>query len=589
MSTIRLVRIQGQQPQESWQLPSDRQVVVGRYDPRQPAPDIDLEPDLKVSRRHGLLWYEHDEWWFKDESKNGVRVAGHKVRGGGPIRLETGIELQLGETVLMVMSPHWHRLTSRDGSLIVELEIAPAINFSLIHCGVSVVSQLVIRNWAAQPSAPGTLAIAIEECGYTQPIAIPSLQPGQSIELPQPEFLWDSRALEVRLERVARVVSVQLDGHSLAGEQIKCLVLAHNEWSQTAEHRLTTAAFVLPNHPLITQVALDACQHLGNEGKPEEVLAAVYAYLFSHWRLIYLYEPPSWESASQRIRLPHQVLLDATHKKGQGTCIDLAVLIAACLEYLGVQPLIALLDMGEWWHALVGCWHQTRANLEAVLMDKQRILKGALWVDPLGCTQAPAYRMDFPDACAAAEKLLTQNPLLFALDITAARTIDGIRPLPFAGEPGWSEAVSAIVSRARDYAQETRQRVGTVFLLLGLVTTKEGIIPEVCERCHIQSTQAEQRLTEGLRRLQGRDDTDSHTTRHYEQVLTAAGSLARWEGSSLVLEQHVLTALLETPSPALDSALDTLRTNRQEVLAALHQVQGGPSWSSLFPDFSSQF
>jgi hypothetical protein len=589
MNPFRLVRVRGPQQEESWQLPADRQVVIGRYDPRRPTPDIDLTPDIKVSRRHGLLWYEHDEWWFKDESTNGVRIAGQKVRGGDPIRIDPGEEIQVGDTILMVVSPHWHQLRGRDGSLSVEFVLTPAINFSLIHCGVPVVSRLVVRNWATQQSAPGTLTITIEECGNSRRISIPPLQPAQSQELPLPEFHWDARALEARTERVSRVVSVQLDGQALAGEQIDCWLLAYNEWAQVSEHRVATAAFVLPNHPLVTQVGFDACSHLGNEGTPKEILAAVYTHLFTHWSLTYLPEPPSWESASQKIRLPHQVLLDTIHKRGQGTCIDLALLLAACLEHVGVQPLIALLDMGVWWHALVGCWDQPRANLEPILVEKQRTLKGVLWVDPLGCTQSPLHRRTFPDICAAAEQFLENNSFLFAVDIAAARVIEGIRPLPFAGEPGLSTTVSTIVLQARNYAQETGQRVGTVPLLLSLVTAESRIVRELCERCHIQPVQAEQQLMTGLRRLRRSHGADHATTRHYEQALTTACSLARWEGSPLILEQHVLMALLETPSSALDRALAALRTNRQELLAVLQQVREDPSWPSVFSDCSSQF
>lgn len=589
MSAFRLVRVRGRQPEESWSLPPDRQTLIGRYDPHQPAPDIDLGPDLKVSRRHAVICNENGEWRIKDESTNGMRVHGAKIRGGGPLRLEPGTEIQLGDTVLMFVSPQWHRLTGRNGSLIVELEVTPTINFSSVHCGMPVVSRLLVRNWGADRSAPGTLAIMLEGCGHNQQIAIPPLPPGHSMDLPQPEFHWDSQALEARTEQVKRALSVTLDGRVLTDERIECWILAHNEWSQAPEHRLATAAFVLPNHPLVTQVASDAGQHLTNDGKPAEVLAAVYEYLFTHWHLRYLYEPPSWEFASQKIRLPHQVLLDTAHKKGQGTCIDLALLIAGCLECLGLQPLIALLDMGEWRHALVGCWLQARSRLEAVLGDKQQVLKGALWVEPLGCTQAPAQCMDFHHASATAEKLLVEKPFLCAVDIAVARTIEGIRPLPFAGEPGWSEAVAAGVARARDYAQVAGQRVGTVPLLLSLLVVRGGVTREVCERGGIEPEQAVHRLEEGLRQLQGSGETDTQTTRHYEQVLTAARALARWEGASLVLEHHVLTALLETPSQALDSALAALRTNRHAWLDILRERQSDPSRSSVFLDFPSQF
>jgi hypothetical protein len=69
--------------------------------------------------------------------------------------------------------------------------------------------------------------------------------------------------------------------------------------------------------------------------------------------------------------------------------------------------------------------------LEPVLIDRQRLLAEADWVDPNGCTRDPAQRANFARASARAVADLRAG-LVFALDIAAARG-EGI--LPRADQP----------------------------------------------------------------------------------------------------------------------------------------------------------
>ena len=95
------------------------------------------------------------------------------------------------------------------------------------------------------------------------------------------------------------------------------------------------------------------------------------------------------------------MLSNPAARTGQGTCIDLAALIAGALEALGAQPLIAVVDAGAARHALVGCWRETRPRLEPLVVDAARLLDRAAWIDPNGCTDDPAERKPF---AAAAER-----------------------------------------------------------------------------------------------------------------------------------------------------------------------------------------
>src|SRR5262249_40575261 len=150
------------------------------------------------------------------------------------------------------------------------------------------------------------------------------------------------------------------------------------------------------------------------------------------WRMSYRLEPPHWSSTSQKIRMPHQVLLDPVERIGAGTCLDLGLLYAACLEHIGLEPVLAILDMGEWWHALVGAWRVpgTYLGLEPIVLEREHLLGEADWIDPTACTSSPHLHRDAHEAQAEARRILSERPLQFALDVRAARQ-DNILPLPF--------------------------------------------------------------------------------------------------------------------------------------------------------------
>lgn len=86
-------------------------------------------------------------------------------------------------------------------------------------------------------------------------------------------------------------------------------------------------------------------------GVDQQVQALWAALLLDH-RLHYINPPPSYSVSAQRLRTPQQIL-----KQGRGTCIDLALLLASCLEWIEVYPVIVMLLE----HAFPAYWR----NLEA--------------------------------------------------------------------------------------------------------------------------------------------------------------------------------------------------------------------------------
>jgi hypothetical protein len=80
---------------------------------------------------------------------------------------------------------------------------------------------------------------------------------------------------------------------------------------------------------------------------------AIWAALSYDIPLEYIRPPPTFTEYSQRLRSPSDVLADR-----RGTCIDLALLLASCLEHIEISPVIFLL-IG---HAFVGYFRTQAAH-----------------------------------------------------------------------------------------------------------------------------------------------------------------------------------------------------------------------------------
>ena len=216
-------------------------------------------------------------------------------------------------------------------------------------------------------------------------------------------------------------------------------IYAVNEWPGAGRMPQILAAFVTPNHPLIAQVLSGAADVLkkwgedvaleGYQGDKNRVrlqAAAIYESICSVG-IVYNNPPASFEEG-QKIRLPHTVLSDK-----QGTCLDMTVLYASCLEAVGINPLIFII-MG---HAFCGfylseesqrvysdCWS------DDVYAFKNMLLSGAEEFLPVECTAMNKDKSLSFEKAVELGKAHFNNPgkFYYGLDVFRCRQ-RGIRPI----------------------------------------------------------------------------------------------------------------------------------------------------------------
>uniref|UniRef100_UPI00097CB514 hypothetical protein n=1 Tax=Pelomonas sp. KK5 TaxID=1855730 RepID=UPI00097CB514 len=178
-------------------------------------------------------------------------------------------------------------------------------------------------------------------------------------------------------EAVNSTLVVQLswnqDGRErlLSRETYPLRLLPVDQWRDNDVDGQWLPSFVLPRDPAVLRAVEQAQRYVrvlrdnpaaGFEGyqaapnaEEEELrevdlqVQAIWATLLHDWQLGYINPPPSYSSRldSQRLRTPSTILGNRS-----GTCIDLALLFAACLELIDVHPVVFLLHG----HALPGYW-----------------------------------------------------------------------------------------------------------------------------------------------------------------------------------------------------------------------------------------
>jgi hypothetical protein len=198
------------------------------------------------------------------------------------------------------------------------------------------------------------------------------------------------------------------------------------------------SAFVTPNHPALSAVNTAAAKYLEkwtgsssldayqtqDRNRVRYQVAAVYEALRAQG-IVYSEAPANFVKTGQRIRLADQVLSEK-----MGTCIDTTLLMASCLESIGIHPLIIIQEG----HTFVGAWLDERCYSHNIGDDYTSLTKesadgihNVVLVETTNITSSsPA---SFEDATTKAEQeIRDERAFVLFVDVCHCR-LDGIKPL----------------------------------------------------------------------------------------------------------------------------------------------------------------
>lgn len=255
--------------------------------------------------------------------------------------------------------------------------------------------------------------------------------------------LFDESRLLALKEDVPGHLTVKVlaeDGRELARAEDDFKWLAFNRWAGGHEYPELLAALVLPGDPAVEQVMADTQKTAGLEGDwpgytedADGVLQRLTALwdTLSAYRLEYALPPVSWldDNVGQKVRTPSEIF-----DKQCCTCLDSALLFAACTARMGYNPLLIIISG----HAFLGVQLED-AYLPTPQSTPVATVRNLLNQNKLlvfECTNvnggAETPRRSFTEACATGKAELNElkdHDYFYALDICQLWDRLGIQPI----------------------------------------------------------------------------------------------------------------------------------------------------------------
>ncbi len=318
-----------------------------------------------------------------------------------------------------------------------ELLCADTINYAMQQNHVQPIHRLRIRNTSGSELKNLTLEVTSDPA-FIKPyrLDIPSLRAKEKRNI-EVTLAQTPSLLFAQTESVRGTLTVTLKQGTRIVEQVnrEITVLAYDEWQGLDIMPEVTAAFVTPNHSYVAELVKRATPALrrlsrgavfdayssGSVADVTRQVEAIYNTIASEGITYQL--PPAGFGPGQRLRLA-----DTISETRCGTCVDLTLLMAGCLEAVRLNPLLIFTNS----HAFLGVWLISDTYAECIQEDISALSKRN--ADGIGElllieTTALTRSSSFAEACSLGEGHLA-DPLHFryAIDVRRAR-LSGINPI----------------------------------------------------------------------------------------------------------------------------------------------------------------
>ncbi|PRC90729.1 DUF4011 domain-containing protein [Solimicrobium silvestre] len=247
----------------------------------------------------------------------------------------------------------------------VEIISSPTVSYAAIQNRVPIIQKILIENNFDHTLKNVDLVISSnppfmlgQRFQFERLLAGESRTIGVELLDIHPDHNYFSELNEAELGHIEAKATAEDDSTAHSVEPIE--MLAFNEWGGTKGLPELLAAFVQPNSISIDRIlglsseilrnsnaalSMDGYQSKNRERVWKQV-NAIFNALISQ-EIKYAPPPASFETAGQKIRTTERILDGLV-----STCLDSAILMAACFEQAGLNPVV-FLNKG---HAWVGVW-----------------------------------------------------------------------------------------------------------------------------------------------------------------------------------------------------------------------------------------
>ncbi|MDY0110033.1 MAG: hypothetical protein RBT60_08875 [Candidatus Krumholzibacteria bacterium] len=339
------------------------------------------------------------------ESKHNIllafQVAWQNLSGQGHLHRGTGVVLWSATSLLDAqpvkalsrkIEDEQHRLREQAKTVVrretitrenvhewLQVKIVPAedINYSLLHNDRDLFKSFEISK--LQDGMIRGLSVEVVLC-----VGGDSFPYRTSVDLVQPVTTLASRVRVPLTSALIRAVSermytslyveIRLGDLEIYRETHRVALLPVDEWRFDRRDYIWLPSFVLPRDPAVARVIDSAQRYLaaladdsgagfdgyqsfdeatGDATGVDRQVQAIWWAILQDTPLAYINPPPSYSESAQRLRTPGRVMAER-----RGTCIDLTLLLVACLEYVEIYPVLFLFTG----HACPGYWRSEQAH-----------------------------------------------------------------------------------------------------------------------------------------------------------------------------------------------------------------------------------
>ena len=324
----------------------------------------------------------------------------------------------------------------------VQFDYLPLINFAMQQNKVSVIHQLSIENMTSEPFRNIQVEITAEpDFGNITPVMVEAIPANDSVCLQSFSLVLSANYFAQLTERMSGSLKIEIrsEAETIFTRTYPIDILAYDQWGGINIFPEMLAAFITPNHAVLTPIikraaaileqwtgtpSLDEYQSR-NPDRVRKQMAAIYTAL-TEQQIIYSTIPASFEEHGQRVRL-----IDSVLAQKLGTCLDMALLYASCLESIGLNALIVITKG----HAFAGGWLVPETFPDPAIDDvsllTKRTAEGIYDITLVETTcMNMGHNADFDNAVKSANgKLSDPGSFILAIDVRRARH-SGVRPIP---------------------------------------------------------------------------------------------------------------------------------------------------------------
>lgn len=264
------------------------------------------------------------------------------------------------------------------GQLLVTVEPEPQFSYGLLHNNRDLFRRFLIRNLSDRRILGLDVFVELHSNEGTYPYRQTFSLDGTVLDLSRHIRIALTSHLARTLDEVLHTslyVVVKWGNHEIFRQTFPVTMAPVDQWTDTDTDRIFLPSFVFPRDHAVGDIirnaehfmtalrddptagfdgyqAIDADLPNPTQHVDSQVQALWYSVVY-RVPASYINPPPTYAVASQRIRTPSEIV-----GGGFGTCIDLALLMASCLEAIEIYPVIFVLED----HAFPGYWRTDTAR-----------------------------------------------------------------------------------------------------------------------------------------------------------------------------------------------------------------------------------